>query len=417
MTRHSRAWWWAIACCFIAVVATAQEMPDPKQMSGIPRPVTDLPHRSVSVRLIKGDLSNNIAGHPVELRVGETTRTEKTDAEGRAQFDKLPPRETLKASTVVDGERLESQEFPAPSAGGIRLMLVATDKEREARIAAQASAPAIAGQVVIGGDSRIVFEPSENTVAVYYILDILNNATAPVNPPAPFVFQMPAGMVGTSVLQGSSPLATNAGEQVTVAGPFPPGKTTVEVGGTLVSESGTLEFSQTFPATYEQPVFIAKRDGALKISSPQFDRIQEINAENGTPIIAGAARPVAAGQALTFTISGLPYYSSTPRTIALSLAAVILGIGLWFGMRSPSADPAPGDQRRLAGRREKLLQDLVRLEQEHQRGRIDTAAYGTRREGLMASLEQVYSAIEREGQAQELIAGRRSAAQPRTAGA
>ena len=45
-------------------------MPDPKQMSGIPRPVDDLPNGAVSVRLIRGALSNNIAGQPVELHVG-----------------------------------------------------------------------------------------------------------------------------------------------------------------------------------------------------------------------------------------------------------------------------------------------------------------------------------------------------------
>ena len=36
-------------------VSSAQlQMPDPKQMSGIPRPVDDLPTGSVSVRLIRG---------------------------------------------------------------------------------------------------------------------------------------------------------------------------------------------------------------------------------------------------------------------------------------------------------------------------------------------------------------------------
>ena len=45
-------------------------MPDPKQMSGIPRPVDDLPNGAISVRLIRGSLSNNLTGHPVDLHVG-----------------------------------------------------------------------------------------------------------------------------------------------------------------------------------------------------------------------------------------------------------------------------------------------------------------------------------------------------------
>src|ERR1700681_3708694 len=98
-------------------------MPDPRQMSGIPRPVDDLPARSVSVRLIRGDLSNNIANQPVDLQVSVKVQPVKTADAGRAQFDGLPPGATLKAVSVVDGERLESQEFPAPAQGGGRLLL------------------------------------------------------------------------------------------------------------------------------------------------------------------------------------------------------------------------------------------------------------------------------------------------------
>src|ERR1700759_5240963 len=61
-------------------------MPDPKQMSGIPRPVDDLPNGAISVRLIRGSLSNNLTGYPVDLHVGAKTITVKTDENGRAEF-------------------------------------------------------------------------------------------------------------------------------------------------------------------------------------------------------------------------------------------------------------------------------------------------------------------------------------------
>src|SRR5829696_7286624 len=102
-------------------------MPDPKEMSGIPRPVNDLPNGSISVRLIRGALSNNIAGHPVTLTIAGTSTVVRTDENGRAQFDAVPAGAAVKASTDVDGEHLESQEFVAPAQGGIRVMLVATD--------------------------------------------------------------------------------------------------------------------------------------------------------------------------------------------------------------------------------------------------------------------------------------------------
>ena len=144
-----------VLCAFLVSVsfsgvAVAQfQMPDPKQMAGIPRPVTDLPNGTVSVRLIRGQLSNNIKDFPVELHVGSQVRTTKTDDAGRAEFGSLPAGATIKAVAVVDGERLESEEFPAPTQGGIRLMLVATDTSKGA-----AADTARAGGRRAGGDRR-----------------------------------------------------------------------------------------------------------------------------------------------------------------------------------------------------------------------------------------------------------------------
>src|SRR5437016_712522 len=60
----------AVLCVLGMRVSAQFQMPDPKQMAGIPRPVTDLPNGTVSVRLIRGQLSNNITNFPVELHVG-----------------------------------------------------------------------------------------------------------------------------------------------------------------------------------------------------------------------------------------------------------------------------------------------------------------------------------------------------------
>src|SRR5262249_55508132 len=80
------------------------QMPDPKQMSGIPRPDGQMTPGTVTVRLIRGDLSNNITGHPVELHVGDKVQTVKTDDQGRAEFSGLTPGATATAVAEVDGE-------------------------------------------------------------------------------------------------------------------------------------------------------------------------------------------------------------------------------------------------------------------------------------------------------------------------
>jgi hypothetical protein len=83
------------------------QMPDPKEMSGIPRPVTDLPTGHVSVRLIRGQLSNTIQGHPVEIHAGATVLTVKTDENGRAEFSGVAPGTAVRARASVDGDLLE----------------------------------------------------------------------------------------------------------------------------------------------------------------------------------------------------------------------------------------------------------------------------------------------------------------------
>src|SRR5207253_1709740 len=96
-------------------VVSAQ-MPDPKQMSGMPLPVSDLPVGTVTVRLIRGQLTNPLPGQTVELASsGMTPKTAKSDESGRAQFTGLTPGTRVKASTTVDGETIESLVFELPA--------------------------------------------------------------------------------------------------------------------------------------------------------------------------------------------------------------------------------------------------------------------------------------------------------------
>ena len=90
-----------------ATQSSARQMPDARQMSGTPLPVPDLSPGSVSVRLIKGSLSNALAGQTVELQ-GPSPVKALTNDQGRAEFANLQPGTRVKAVAVVAGERLES---------------------------------------------------------------------------------------------------------------------------------------------------------------------------------------------------------------------------------------------------------------------------------------------------------------------
>jgi hypothetical protein len=103
---------------------------------------------------------------------------------------------------------------------------------------------------------------------------------------------------------------------------------------------------------------------------------------------------VAAAQPITLTLSELPHHSLAPRWIALSLAGLIVLVGVWAGTRSNDSSEREGERKRLIARREKLLAELVRLENDYRSGRADRAKYASRREDLVTSLEHVYSALD-----------------------
>jgi hypothetical protein len=382
-----------LAVLSFAAPAFAQfQMPDPKQMSGIPRPVTDLPAGHVSVRLIRGQLSNNIQGHPIEMHAGGKVITEKTDENGRADFSGVAAGTTVRAVATVDGERLESQEFRWPGDGGIRLMLVATPKSSEAPAPVFQPQP---GNVVFGDQTRIIIDVEDDSVQVYYILDIQNSARTPVNPPSALNIDMPDGALSTSIL-GGAPQAVALGDRVTVTGPFSPGQTPVQVAYRMPSGDGEVSIEQRLPLAVPNLAVLMKKIGDTSLTSPQLPNVQERDFE-GERYILAQGPPLASGSTLSLTLSGLPHHSPIPRRLALGLTAVIVGAFGWFATKRPSPTANATRIKQLAGKREKIFNELVRLEQQRRTGAIDPAKYAERRPALIAQLERVYRDLDAEG--------------------
>ena len=243
------------------------------------------------------------------------------------------------------------------------------------------------------GSYRIVFEPGDETVTAYYILEIVNGGSAPVTPVPAFAFDLPKGAEGTTLLDGSSPLARNKGAHVSLAGPLPPGKTTVRVAYLFPAESGTLDVTQTFPATLDRLTVLVRKVGDAKLASPQLERQQEFPNE-GETIIGGMGGRVAAGQPIALSLSDLPHHSAAPRWTAVSIASVIVLAGVWAATRKVDGTAQDAARKRLIARREKLFGDLVKVERDRRNGRGDADRLAARREELMASLEHIYGALD-----------------------
>ena len=148
-------------------------------MSGVPLPVRDLQPGTVSVRLIRGSLDKPLPGQTVTITGGPAPLTGTTNEAGRAEIAGLAVGTRIKASAVIDGERLESEEFAVPAAGGVRLMLVASDPDAAARSVEDrtlAAGPAQPGIVVLGDQTRFVFEIGDEGLNAFNIVQILNTA-------------------------------------------------------------------------------------------------------------------------------------------------------------------------------------------------------------------------------------------------
>lgn len=365
--------------------------PDPRQMSGLPLPDPALPDGTITVRVIRGQITNNVPDQPVELGQGDSVETATTDGEGRATFLALDPGQQVQASTELDGQRLQSQTFAVPGRGGIRVMLVGVDPSSPVL-------PARSGSVSLGDESWIQIELIEENVEVYYFLQVVNPGDAPVEPPVPIAFDLPNDAVGPTVLRGSSPRTVVDGRRVELPGAFDPGSTPLHVAYILPYTGDTLAIAQSFPVDLEALLLSVERWGSVDVVSSQIERRMElpVDERNGTPYMLASGPRIAAGRALSVELVDLPHRSSGPRTVTLILAVGILGFGVWGASGSPEAATMGKRRKTLEARKETLMTELVKVERQHRDGKIGSTKHASRRGELFEALERVHRDLDEE---------------------
>jgi len=369
----------------LAVSVSAQ--PDPRQMSGIPRPDPNLADGAITVRVIRGSFANNVVGHQVELRAGDRVSAADTDGEGRATFLTLNPGEQVRVATALDGEELESLSFAAPGRGGVAVMLVGAGDPGDG-LPVVAATP---GRVSLAQESRILVELGEEIIEVYYLLDVLNLADGPVTPEPPFEFDFPPGAQSATVLQGSTPRTLVDGPRVRVQGDFVSGVTPVRVAYILPYSTGSLALSQAFPADFDQLLVFVEKWGSIDVASAQIERRGEMgpDATGGSTLIWGAGRRVPANELVSIELNGLPHHAGWPRIVTLWLSVLIIAVSGWASTGVKTGDTASSRVETLQLRREKLFADLVKVEHQNRLGKIRITRYKTRRAQLIDQLQRV----------------------------
>lgn len=390
-----------LVCVTGAWLPLAAQMPDPKQMSGVPLPVGDLPPGTVTVRVVRGTMTNVVAGQRVDL-IGPAPTSAKTNDAGRAEFTGLQPGTRVRASATVDGEYLESQEFAVPPNGGVRVALVAAASAGQGQPGSGSQAPqapAQIGTVVLGQQSRFIFEMGDEVLNSFAVLEIVNAGGAPVQTAQPVIFELPPEARGAGLLEGSTPQASLVDKRVIVRGPFAPGTTSVQFGYSLPISGASLTVEQALPLPLGQVSVMAQKVGDMQLQSPQIAEHRDMPLQ-GETFIVGKGPAIPAGQVISFAFTGLPHQPVWPRNLALALAAAVLGAGIWLSMRRGSGQQTDdGRRKRLDARRDRLFAELLSIEEQHREQTIDPERYAARRSELLSALERVYAQLDDEAAA------------------
>jgi hypothetical protein len=296
-------------------------------------------------------LGNNVVGQAVTLTdaAGATIGTRQTDEGGRAAFEGLRPGTAYTAVAVVDGERLVSQPFTQPAAGGLRIVLIAGLAAGPGAGAAPAAGapaappvaaatPAPAGSITLGTQSRMIVEQADEFVEVFVLADLVNTTSGPVSLPTPIVFTTPPGAMGTAVLEGVTSAVLENG-RVVVKGPLPSGPTSVQFGYRLPSDTGRAAIAQPFPVGGPMGSVIVRRHAGttVTVAGERQRRDTQLEGRDYVMVGTGAIQPSAP---LEITISGMPSRPRWPLRVALTLAALIVLAGVVFGRARADDDGA-----------------------------------------------------------------------------
>jgi len=372
-----------------------QGAPPATMMSGVPLPDPQLPVGTLTIRVVRGALTNNLPNQKVELTVSGERREATTDAAGRAEFRALGPGDRVQAFTIVDGARVESQVIAMPAQGGVRVMLVAPDAgsaAQEAEDAKLRSAPAQPGVVVFGGESRFIVERGDEALNVFYVLDISNTARTPIATTAPLIFDLPSGAQGVTLLEGSTPQATVSGSRVTVTSPFAPGNTPLHIAYELPYRGSRVTIEQKLPAALRDLAVAGETTGGVTMTSAQFQTTRDMTNE-GKAFKVGNGPGLAAGGTMAITFDNLPHHARWPRFTALGIAVAILIGGLVLAFSKPRAEAA-ADRKALADARHSRFQQLESLEAARRNGGVSAEDYAMERARLVGELEDIYARLD-----------------------
>lgn len=488
----------------------AAGMPDPRQMSGIPRPDTGVPLGTVTVRVVQGGLAFPAPADTVVHLVGigakgQVTRISKPIGKAsRAEFSALATDGSVVyyALALLGEDRLESQEITPTKMAGVRLLLAGrklgpdgkpvgepVDDQRrgdggtstepvvpgEVHVALRGEGPfeavelhevlAEGGTRPIGsaraethhGGLRAVFRGIEGGADKVYLarlswagrtfhsrpfmLSPVAGARATILSVAPLLFGLHAGgqldddklwfeaqvivanLTGAPYDPGADGLrlplpigflngsvrdeAMQAkvkvvpGEGLIWKAPIPPGQQEVVVQWAHQVVGGRVDFELPAPQGLVEAQVVLEQVPGATITPPAGAQARLTQAESGRYYYMMSGLTVPPGGAIRFRVDGLPQPSGRDRAIRLGVGALVLGLlglGLFWAVKTParaSVEDTAARRKRLVAERERLFDELVRVEKRRAKvGRGADARLERERQDLVVQLAALHREID-----------------------
>jgi hypothetical protein len=377
-----------------------------------------------------------MADIPVE--VGSVAR--KTDANGRAVFDRLPGGKKLVARASVQGRTFESQPFDAPSKTGQRVRVGVDwheEKELQARFTGVASSAdkvyiaRAAGQsrpfltlpfqmtsTMGAGLSLIIAPPvlmafhggaqlDDDTLYFQLQIALYNPSFVPYEAgPQGLRIPLPKGYVGASIEDevggAATPLKVDEDRGLVWRGPLPSGQRQFIAGFALPAVDGKTSLSMALPIGLWQSQLVFEEFPGIKIQAPAGARESKSRTEDGRPLLMYQGIQASPGGTLKMSFTGLPQHSVWQKRLTYAVALVVLALIGWavwgVAMRGRRGG---GRQSSLEEEREELLEAVVRLEGELRRQQVTEPVYQQRRGDLLRELEGVYADLAAEREAEQ----------------
>jgi len=131
----------------------------------------------------------------------------------------------------------------------------------------------------------------------------------------------------------------------------------------------------------------------MSMTSPQIASTSEVPGDTHNFIVATGAM-LEPGKPLSVALAGLPSRNRAGRFVAIALAILVLIAGIWGAATATARTGDLARKAELDERRTRLMEDLVRLENQHRTGVVDPARYASRRGDLFDQLERVYGELD-----------------------